>query len=38
MEAQAEAAINEIIGLQEIAATEQVIRPHIRRTPDIANR
>ena len=35
MGSQAEAALSDIIGREEIAATEQVIRPHIRRTPVI---
>jgi threonine dehydratase len=36
MRAQAESALSDLIGREEIAATEQVIGPHVRRTPVIA--
>lgn len=36
MGAQAESALSDLIGREEIAATEQVIGPHVRRTPVIA--
>ena len=36
MRAQAESALSDLTGREEIAATEQVIGPHVRRTPVIA--
>jgi threonine dehydratase len=36
MGAQAESALSDLIGREEITATEQVIAPHVRRTPVIA--
>src|SRR3954447_20320091 len=36
MRAQAESALSDLIGREEIAATAQVIGPHVRRTPVIA--